>query len=244
MWAFSGKYTGKAKEIIQNKKKKQAVGWSIFLFVIVAVIYTIMVFTLGEGNATYIAIILSGGALTILGIILVFFIDFRIAPKCDIKIKNDGFEVFQYGRWNSFVFYKISSLEMYDDFIVVENNAYLNVVLQKDLMIEGDWEELKLLLKKVEESLDSDEPMYQIEEPLTEFFNATVKSKRIFKSFVGVQMVRSTFEYLATFELENGQEVEYAIGQEYYQEIEEGQIGQLVLVNGNFFSFGEGEDIE
>ncbi len=244
MWSFSGKYTGKAKEIIQNKKKKQAVGWSIFLFVIAVIYCTIMAFAFGGDNATYIAIIIGGGVLTILGILLIFLLDVWITPKCDIKIKNDGFEVFQYGRWNSFVFYKISSLEFNDDFIVVNNNAHFNVVLQKDLMIEGDWEELIILLKKVEESLDTNEPMYQIEEPSTQFFDATIKSKRIFKSFVGVQMVHSSFEYFATFVLKNGQEVEYEVGREYYERIEEGQAGQLVLISGNFFSFGEGEDIE
>ena len=86
--------------------------------------------------------------------------------------------------------------------------------------------------------------MYQIEDPSAEILNATVKSKRIFKSFVGVQMVRSMFEYFATFALENGEVVEYEIGQGYYEEIVEGQIGQLVIVNGKIFAFGEGEDIE
>ena len=43
------------------------------------------------------------------------------------------------------------------------------------------FEKLKALLKKVEESLDTDEPMYQIEEPETEFFEATVKEKRIYE---------------------------------------------------------------
>ena len=124
------------------------------------------------------------------------------------------------------------------------NLTLITIILQKELLIEGAWEDLKLLLKKVEESLGTDTPMYQIEEPTTEFFDAIVKSKRIFKSFVGVKMVHSAFEYFATFALENGQEVEYEIGQELYEKIEQGEAGTLVLINGNFFSFGEGEDIE
>ena len=113
--------------------------------------------------------------------------------------------------------------------------------------MQGDWEELKLLLKRVEESLESDNPMYQIEEPEMQFFEATVKEKRIYQKFVaGVSVTTpvSLFQYFATFQLENDEEVEYEIGQQWYEKIEKEQIGQLVLVNGNFFSFSEGEDIE
>jgi hypothetical protein len=52
------------------------------------------------------------------------------------------------------------------------------------------------------------------------------------------------FEYYVTFELENGEEMEHKISQELYEILNEGQTGTLVLFNGNFFSFGDGEDIE
>ena len=112
--------------------------------------------------------------------------------------------------------------------------------------MQGDWEELKLLLKKVEESLETDNPMYQIEETEAQFFDATVKTKRIYKKFVGGVSVTtpvSIFQYFATFKLDNEEEVEYEIGQELYEKIAEGQIGTLVILNGNFFAFGDGEDI-
>lgn len=239
MWVFKGTYSGEAKAYIKKKEKKEAVTLSLFFSILIIIIFAIMAIVLGDGNATYIIIILCIGLGTLGFANLVLFIYYRRDPKSVIEITNDGFNVYDMERSFSFAFYKIGTIEYYDDFIVVSNKY----VLQKDLMVEGDWEDLKSLLKKVEESLDSDEPMYQIEEPSTEFFNATVKSKRIFKKFVGVQMVRSTFEYFAIFALENGEEVEYEIGQEWYEKIEKGQTGTLVLVNRNFFAFGDGEDV-
>lgn len=89
--------------------------------------------------------------------------------------------------------------------------------------------------------------MYQIEEPETQFVEATVKEKRIYQKFItGVSVTTPVglFQYFATFQLENDEEVEYEIDQQWYEKIEKAQTGQLVLINGNFFSFGEGEDIE
>ena len=57
-------------------------------------------------------------------------------------------------------------------------------------------------------------------------------------------MVWSAFEYFATFVLENGEELEYQIGQEWYEKIGKEQTGTLVVVNGNFFGFGDGEYVE
>ena len=57
-------------------------------------------------------------------------------------------------------------------------------------------------------------------------------------------MVWSAFEYFATFVLENGEEIEYQIGQEWYEKIGKEQTGTLVVVNGNFFGFGDGEYVE
>lgn len=245
MWTFKGYYTGEARTYIKNYKKKRFIVSDLVCSILCLLVFIGMAIELGNGNLTLITIILSVGLGTIVLINLILFLDYRREPKCEIKIKNDGFEVYDGDRNVSFAFYKIQSIDEYDGFIVLKDMFNkVGYVLQKELLIEGTWEDLKLLLKKVEESLGTDNPMYQIEEPTTEFFDATVKSKRIFKSFVGVKMVHSAFEYFATFALENGQEVEYEIGQELYEKIEQGEAGTLVLINGNFFSFGEGEDIE
>ena len=80
--------------------------------------------------------------------------------------------------------------------------------------------------------------MYQIDEPLTEVFSATIKAKRIFKSFVGeVRSPRSVLEYYVTFTLDGGEDIEYQVGRESYDQVIEGQKGSLVLVGGSFFTF-------
>ena len=53
-----------------------------------------------------------------------------------------------------------------------------------------------------------------------------------------------TEECYATFLTEQGEEKEYPISKEQFYQISEGDEGTLVTVNGNFFYFGEGEDIE
>ncbi len=245
MWAFKGVYTGTAKAYIQEKKKKEATVWVSVFSILITVIFLLMAIFLGDGNTTYIVIILCGGFGALILVDIVFFIYYKRASKSQIEIMNDGIQFIDRasGLTCSLPFYKIDPIEYYDEFIVLCNE----IVLQRELLVQGDWEELKLLLKRVEESLESDNPMYQIEEPETQFFEATVKEKRMYQKFVaGVSVTTpvSLFQYFATFQLENDEEVEYEIGQQWYEKIEKEQIGQLVLVNGNFFSFGEGEDIE
>ena len=248
MWQFQGKYTGDAKTYIQETTKKEIKIWSLILTIVVAILFTVIAIVIGDGNIAYITIILSTGLLAILFMYIILFLYYKREPKCEIKIANDGFYVYNGDVRVSFAFYKIQTIEEYDDFIVVKdlfNKA--GYVLQKELLIEGTWEDLKVFLKKVEDSLDSDNPIYQIEETETQFFQATVKGKRIYEQFVaGVSVATpvGVFHYFVTFILENGEEVEYEINQEWYEKIEQGDAGTLLIINGKFFSFGEGEDIE
>lgn len=241
MWAFKGEYSGEAIAYVRELKKKQAKIFSVTFSILCAVIFTMMEVMMGTGELWSILVFIGGGVLTIICVNLVIWIDYWRIPKCDVEIQNDGFYLHGSYGTASFAFYKIQEIEYYDDFIVVKPQ----VVLQKDLLIEGDWASLKTLLEKVEASLETDAPMYQIEDPTAEFFDATAKSKRIYKRFVGeVRMQRSVYEYFVAFLLENGKECEYEVGQEYYEKIEEGETGTLVLISGNFFSFGEGEELE
>lgn len=50
-------------------------------------------------------------------------------------------------------------------------------------------------------------------------------------------------EYYATFLLETGEQIEYKISEELFFTLKEGEEGTLVTVNGNFFDFGNGEEI-
>ena len=249
MWVFKGKYSGEAKAYVKKKEKKQfaiaSLVYSIFVVIINAIMSALFGNSFSKSENITLAFSVGLGMIVIGNLIL--FLYYKRDPKCVIEITNDCFNVYQKDLSISFVFYKIETIEYYDDFIVIKNIVKNIVVLQKELLIEGDWEELKILLKKIEDSLDSDEPMYQLEEPATEFFTATVKEKRIYKKFVnGVSTVTpvGVFQYFATFELDDDNEVEYEIGQEWYEKIEQEETGTLVIVNGNFFSFGKGEDIQ
>ena len=50
-------------------------------------------------------------------------------------------------------------------------------------------------------------------------------------------------EFYVTFKTENDEEIEYPVRQEIWEGIAEYQEGTLVLVNGNFFDFGDGQEI-
>ena len=245
MWTFKGKYTGEAKAYIKNAEKRQLTIFAWVYSIVILLIFIGMAIGLGDGNTTLILIILGVGFIGIALVNMVLFLYYKREPKCAIEITNDSFNICNENGSSSFVFYKINSIDYREDFIIVKYAINDKVVLQRDLLMEGDWDKLKNLLKKIEESLESDNPIYQIEEPETEFFNATVKEKRIYKRFVsGVSVTTPVgiFQYFATFKLDNEKEVEYEIGQELYEKITEGQIRTLVILNGNFFAFGDGED--
>ena len=248
MWSFRGGYTGEAKAYIREKQKREKVLYAVLILTLALVESLLVAFMLGAGDTTLWLVLFFGGFVGMLAIGgLILFLAYRKEPKCAININNDGFEVYADGKWCPLAFYKIKEIIEYDDFIAVENLSRFKVALQKDLLVKGDWEELKALLKKVEDSLETDDPMYQIDAPSTEYFDAVVKSKRIYEKFVnGVSWTTpvGVFQYFATFELENGEEIEYEIGQETYEKIENAQTGLLVIINGNFFAFGEGEEMD
>lgn len=50
--------------------------------------------------------------------------------------------------------------------------------------------------------------------------------------------------FFITFKLDDGSEVEYPVTEELFQKTSENQSGTLVTVNGNFFDFGDGEDVD
>lgn len=95
-------------------------------------------------------------------------------------------------------------------------------------------------MKKVEDSLSTDEPIYRIEEPKCEFFSATVVSKRIYKKFVAGTSVKapvSEFHYFVTFALPDGKQMEFDVGKKLFDGVTEEDAGTLTTVNGNFFGF-------
>lgn len=242
MWKFEGKYTGEAKAYAQAQRKRAATILTWVFSIVCVILFTALAIVLGTDNSTYAIISVVCGLVTIAVFLLAVYLDYGREKPCSIEITNDSVNVENADGKSSFAFFSIEEIEYYDDFIVINK-----VVLQKDLLVQGDWAALETFLQKVEENMDTEEPVYQIEEPKAEFLTATVKSKRIYEKFVGkvsVQTLVGVFEYFVTFLLEDGQEMEYQIGQELYEKLQEGQAGTLVLVAGRFFDFGDGEEIE
>ena len=96
--------------------------------------------------------------------------------------------------------------------------------------------------KNIEEENAIEEPE-NICEPKSEFIEAKVVAKRIHTQFNGVRQIKSAFWFLITFETLDGKQMEFPVSQEYFEKIKEEQNGTLVIVNGNFFDFGDGEEI-
>ncbi len=76
-----------------------------------------------------------------------------------------------------------------------------------------------------------------------DFKPARVLSKYKNSYYVGIKLSRMVEEYWINLLIEDGTETSYQVSQEMYERIEEGQEGTLVTVNGNFFDFGDGEDV-
>ena len=96
----------------------------------------------------------------------------------------------------------------------------------------------KKAMKKPDEETDVCEP---------EFLSsgATVIGKGQFNSYGGSpKMLKYKMLYRVAFLTDEGEELVFEIPQEIYDRICEGQHGNLITVNGNFFDFGDGEDIE
>ena len=245
MWTFKGTYSGEAKAYVKRAEKKLYVVFSVILGVVLLGLIVIPTMIFGEDLT--IKLIILGGVFGIIALeAVVMLIAYMAETQCTIEIVRDNVTMYL-SKSNplSFSFYYADKIEIYNDCIVISKGN--TCVLQKELLVEGDWEELKALLKKVKESLDTEEPMYQIEEPETEFFEATVKGKRIYEKFVhrvSIHVAEGVFQFFVTFQLENDEEMEFEIGQEWYEKLEKGQTGTLVLVGGNFFDFGDGEEME
>lgn len=240
MWLFKGRHTGKAREYIKQKEKRTYLIISSILSICILIFFCIMAII--ETDFVYIAVWLGTGAALVVLIDLAFFLLYKFTqPKSTIEITNDSVNIHDLFGNFSYVFYKIGTIEYYDGFIVLGKIH----VLQKELLIQGSWEELIALLKRIEESLKTDDPMYQIGSPQAEFFTARVVEKRVDERFergVSVKAPVGVYHYFVIFELENCSRAEYEVSKEFFEKMEVDQIGTLVTMSGNFFDFGDGEE--
>ena len=84
-----------------------------------------------------------------------------------------------------------------------------------------------------------------VQKPKVDFFDAKVLKKRMhvyYESEINIPLSKT--EYWITFQYKEGKEKEFMVPQELFEKTEEGQDGTLVVVNGQFFDFGDGEEIE
>ena len=81
-------------------------------------------------------------------------------------------------------------------------------------------------------------------EPEYEFHQAQVIERKKLVYYAGVRMPQQVIECKITFRLENGETIIYQLREELFDKIEDNQRGTLVTVNGNFFDFGDGEEMQ
>ena len=99
-----------------------------------------------------------------------------------------------------------------------------------------DKEKERLRRQRVEEEYEK-EPEYK-------FRQAQVIEKRKLTYYAGVKMPKLIAECMVTFKTEEGETLKFQLREEIFDAIEDDQQGTLVTVNGNFFDFGDGEEIE
>ena len=157
MWEFEGKYTGEAKAYVQAQRKKQLTVWAWVFSILIVIIFTVLALVLGGDNADYAIIFVLSGVFTLILVDIIFVLDYKREPQNAIEITNDSVNVENADGKSSFAIFSIEEIEYYDEFIAVNK-----LVLQKDLLVKGDWAELEAFLKKVEERMDTEEPVYQI----------------------------------------------------------------------------------
>ena len=95
-------------------------------------------------------------------------------------------------------------------------------------------------LDEMEQTEEEEE--YELPEPVA--CNARVMEKRFASDVIGTKSVRQVRSYYVTFFTEDGETVEYPVPEEIFLTIEKGQESTLVTVDGKFFDFGDGENIE
>ncbi|MBQ7912256.1 MAG: DUF2500 family protein [Clostridia bacterium] len=101
--------------------------------------------------------------------------------------------------------------------------------------LRKDKEKERLRRQKVEEE-------YQ-REPEYEFRQAKVVERSKVVYYAGVKMPQMVKECIVTFQVEGGEILKFQIREDIFDNIQEEQEGTLVTVNGNFFDFGDGEEI-
>ena len=94
----------------------------------------------------------------------------------------------------------------------------------------------RLRRQKVEEEYEK--------EPEYEFHQAQVVERKKLLHYVGIKMPKQITECKVVFLLESGVTITCYLREELFDKIQDNQQGTLVTVNGNFFDFGDGKEIQ
>jgi hypothetical protein len=85
----------------------------------------------------------------------------------------------------------------------------------------------------------------KVQKPKVDFFDAKVLKKRIHVYYENqINIPLSKTEYWIMFQIRDGEKKEFMVPQELFERTNEGQDGTLVTTNGQFFDFGDGEEIK
>ena len=92
-------------------------------------------------------------------------------------------------------------------------------------------------------SFDEQDEYFDGEGIDTEAVGARVISKDFESKVNGTKYVRHSSSFFVTFLTDDGEEKEFKVTRELFDRLYEDQTGTLVTVNGNFFDFGDGEEL-
>ena len=100
--------------------------------------------------------------------------------------------------------------------------------------------------KKVQEEQEIyEEEVFSAPDPEPVAYPARVVSKRVEGAHVGgVKSPAYKVFFLVTFLTDSGETLEFSVDEDMFSSLCEHQTGTLITIDGNFFDFGDGEEIE
>lgn len=104
---------------------------------------------------------------------------------------------------------------------------------------------IKEYITKRREIVNYDIPEDEFTDDNMDAVSASVVSRRCADEWSGnVKVPTYHLGMYVTFIKKDGSKVEYAVSDEIYKKCIPGTVGMLVTINGQFFDFGDGEDVE
>lgn len=250
MFKFEGEITGGARDYLIKKHAVLYFLISLILFIVLDVVLSFIPF-----GYFFLPVLLV--------LCIVFYAVLRAMVRSEfprtIEINDYEFIIRYKDRDMSIPIFRLIKIIDFSDFYAFEFEQKIPLAVPKDILVQGSMEEFENFFKgkivqegeepaaDLETNSADEQPFIPPTAPQGEFVSARVISKRIAHTYDrsrGIYMKESEYYGIITFLLGDGKEVEYAVPPELYERCEENQVGTLVTVNGKFFDFGQGEEIE